>query len=158
DPFQRNMIPETAWDPVAKNIIQNVGITDPQFDTMINNIQRIGTSSPFFNLHIFGLKMDHVISQKHRISGYYNRSYRERNNNGAAGFLPIPGPPTSSWQEQVTPGNMVRLSLSSTITPTLLNRVAAGYNRFRNQNGAPPETVNKDWAQKIGLKNLPGTM
>jgi hypothetical protein len=158
DPFLGNFIPDSAWDPVAKNIIQNVNIVDPQFDTMINNIQRIGTSSPFFNLHIFGVKVDHVISQNHRISGYYNRSYRERNNNGASRFLPIPGPPTSCWQEQVTPGNMVRLSLSSTFTPTFLNRVAAGYNRFRNQNGAPPETVNKDLAQKIGLNNLPGTM
>ncbi len=158
DPFPGNIIPDTAWDPVAKNIIQNVGIVDPLLDKMTKNIPRVGTCCPFFKLHIFGLKVDHAITQKHKISGYYNRSYRDRNNNGSARYLPIPGPPTTSWQEQITPGNMVRLALSSTLTPTLLNRAAAGYNRFRNKNGAPPETLNKDWAQKIGLNNLPGTM
>jgi hypothetical protein len=158
DPFIGNIIPEEMWDPVAKNIVQNVGITDPQFDKMINNIQRVGTCCPFFDLHIIGVKIDHAIGNKHRISGYYNRSYRDRNNNGSSRYLPIPGLPTSSWQEQVTPGHMVRLAFSSTLTPSLLNRVAAGYNRFRNQNGAHPSTVNKDFAQKIGLQNLPGTM
>jgi carboxypeptidase family protein len=158
DPFPGNIIPDTAWDPVAKNIIQNVGIVDPLFDTMTRNMPRIGTCCPFFKLHIFGVKIDHEITPKHKISGYYNRSYRDRNNNGSARYLPIPGPPTTSWQEQKTPGNMVRLALTSTFTPTLLNRVAAGYNRFRNENGAPPETLNQDWATKIGMSNLPGTM
>ncbi|HYY72660.1 MAG TPA: TonB-dependent receptor [Candidatus Bathyarchaeia archaeon] len=158
DPFPGNIIPDTAWDPVAKNVIQNVGIVDPLFDTMTRNTPKIGTCCPFFQLHIFGVKLDHEITQKHKISGYYNRSYRDRNNNGSARYLPIPGPPTSSWQEQKTPGNMVRLALSSTLTPTLMNRVAAGYNRFRNENGAPPETLNQDWATKIGMSNLPGTM
>ena len=157
DPFSGNMIQESAWDPVAKNIIQNVGIVDPTLDTMIKNITRIG-SSPFFDLHIFGLKVDHNISDKHHLSGYYNRSYRNRNNNGGSPYLPLPGPATESWQKQVTAGNMLRLSLSSTLTPTVLNRVAAGYNRFLNTNGADPSTVNQDLAQKIGLQNLPGTM
>ncbi|OLE87089.1 MAG: hypothetical protein AUG07_01565 [Acidobacteria bacterium 13_1_20CM_2_60_10] len=156
-PGQANIIPQSAWDPVAKNIVQNVGIVDPTLDKMVRNVTRIG-SSPFFDLHIFGLKVDHNISEKHRLSGYYNRSYRVRNNNGGSPYLPLPGPATESWQKQVTAGNMLRLSLSSTLTPTLLNRVAAGYNRFLNQNGADPSTVNQDLAQKIGLQNLPGTM
>jgi hypothetical protein len=158
DPFPGNIIPQTAWDPVAKNVIQSVGIVDPQFDTMQKNIPRIGTCCPFFKLHIYGFKVDHIITEKHRLSAYYNRSYRDRNNNGASRFLPIPGPPTSSWQEQITPGHMGRISLSSNLKPSLLNRVAIGYNRFRNENGAPPGTVNQGWASKIGLTNLPGTM
>ena len=48
---------------------------------------------------------------------------------------------------------MVRLSLNSTLTPTILNRVAAGYNRFVNDNGAVPGTVNQDLAGKIGITN-----
>src|SRR3989454_3315075 len=157
DPFPGNIIPEGRWDPVAKNIIQNVGIVDPTLNTMVRNITKIG-SNPFFDLHIFGLKVDHNISDKHRLSGYYNQSYRNRNNNGGSPYLPLPGPATESWQKQTTPGRMLRLSLSSTLTPTILNRVAAGYNRFLNTNGADPSTVNQDLAQKIGLQNLPGTM
>jgi hypothetical protein len=154
DPFPGNMIPESRWDPVVKNIVQNVGIVDPTFDTMIRNIQCI-CGAPFFDLHIFGFKMDHNISGKHHLSGFYNRSYRNRN---GAHYLPIPGPPTSNFSQQATPGHMLRLSLNSTLTPTLLNRVAAGYNRFLNEYGADPSTINKDWASRIGLQNLPGTL
>src|SRR5205814_10049319 len=73
-------------------------------------------------------------------------------------YLPIPGPPTSLFSQQTTPGHMVRLSLNSTLTPSLLNRVAAGYNRFLNEFGAPLSTINQDWASRIGLQNLPGTV
>ena len=48
---------------------------------------------------------------------------------------------------------MVRLSLNSTFSATVLNRLAVGYNRFRNQNGAPPETVGQDYASQIGIQN-----
>jgi len=157
DPFQGNIIPQSRWDPVAKNIITNIGIADPAIDKMVRNIPTI-SSSPFFDLHIFGLKIDQNISDKHHISGYYNQSYRNRNNNGGTPYLPIPGTATSSWQKQTTPGHMLRLSLNSTLTPTILNRVAAGYNRFLNTNGADPSTVNQDLASKIGLENLPGSM
>ena len=34
-----------------------------------------------------------------------------------------------------------------------MNRVALGYNRFLNVNGAPLATVNQDWAGKIGVEN-----
>ena len=159
DPFQGNIIPQSAWDPVARNIIEKVGIQDPQFNSMLRNIQKLGTGSPFFHEHIIGVKIDHQINDKNRISGYYNQSYRNRNNTcGTGQYLPVPGTPTSCWQEQTTPGNMVRLSLTSTISPTLLNRLAAGYNRFLNENGAPLATVNQNLASQIGLQNLPGTI
>ena len=159
DPFQGNMIPQSAWDPVARNIIEKVGVQDPQLNSMLRNIQRLGTGSPFFHEHIIGVKIDHQINGNNRISGYYNQSYRNRNNTcGTGRYLPVPGSPTSCWQEQTTPGNMVRLSLTSTISPTLVNRLAAGYNRFLNENGAPLGTVNQNLASQIGLQNLPGTI
>jgi hypothetical protein len=157
DPFVGNIIPVDRWDPVAKNIVQQIGIVDPETNNMIRNITRIG-GSPFFDLHIVGVKGDHNFSDKHHLSGYYNQSYRNRNNNGGSPYLPIPGPATESWQKQTTPGHMVRLSLNSSLTPTILNRFAAGYNRFLNTNGADPSTVNQDLASQIGLQNLPGTM
>ena len=48
---------------------------------------------------------------------------------------------------------MVRLSLNSNLTPTILNRFAASYNRFRNENGALPSFTGKDWAGKLGIQN-----
>ena len=48
---------------------------------------------------------------------------------------------------------MARVTWTSTITPTLLNNFAAGYNRFLNQNGGPLAAVNQDWAGQIGIQN-----
>jgi hypothetical protein len=158
DAFPGNIIPPSRIDPVAANIVNKIGIQDPLLATMKSNIPNVGTCCPFFDLHIFGLKVDENIGDKHHISGYYNQSYRNRNNNGSSRYLPFPGPPTSSWQQQTTPGNMVRLSLNSTITPTILNRVAAGYNRFVNDNGALPYTVGKDLAGQIGIQNTSPNM
>ena len=48
---------------------------------------------------------------------------------------------------------MARASLNSTLTPTMINRISAGFNRFLNQNGGRPETINQDWAEKLGIQN-----
>jgi hypothetical protein len=158
DPFPGNIIPQARWDPVAANLLQNFGIANPEFDSMIRNVQRVGTCCPFFHEYIVGVKVDHQVNDRNRLSGYYNQSYRERNNNGGSRYLPVPGLPTSSWQDQITPGKMVRLSLTSTLTPSLVNRFAAGYNRFLNRNGAPATTIDQDYASQLGLQNLPGTL
>lgn len=158
DPFQDNIIPGSRISPVARNVLEKVGIADPDFDRMLRNINRLSTGQPFFNLDIIGIKGDHVINDKHRVSGYYNDSYRKRNNNGSSRYLPIPGTATSSWQEQITPGRMMRASLDSTIAPTVLNRFAFGYNSFRNQNGAPPETYQQGWPALLGLSGTPDTI
>jgi hypothetical protein len=156
-PFSNNIIPQNRINPVANAVVNDIGIADPTLPGMVRNIPRIATSSPFFNLDTIGVKTDVHINDRHRISGYYNDSYRQRNNNGAARYLPIPGLPTSSWQVQTTPGQMVRLSLDSTFSATMLNRLAAGYNRFRNVNGNPPERVGIDWAGQIGIRNTDAT-
>jgi hypothetical protein len=156
-PFPNNIIPQNRINPVADAVVNDIGITDPTLPGMVRNIPRIATSSPFFNLDIIGIKSDVNLTDKHRISGYYNDSYRQRNNNGEARYLPIPGLPTASWQVQTTPGRMIRLALDSTFSPTILNRLSAGYNRFRNVNGNPPERIGIDWAGQIGIKNTDAT-
>ena len=157
DPFPGNIIPQNRWDPVAANVVTKIGIQDPTLNTLLRNIQTIN-GQPVFHLESWGVKGDHQINSKNQLSGYYNHSYRSRYNNGSGRFLPFPGPASSSWQQQITPGHIARLSLTSTISPTIINRVAAGFNRFLNQNGAFPSTINADLASQIGLKNLPGTM
>jgi len=155
DPFPGNQIPQDRWDPVSKNIL-GLGLVQPTFDRMLRNIERTSSCCPFFDLHLVGVKGDHNISEKHRLSGYYNHSYRFRYNNSGGGngrYLPIPGPVTTTWKEQVTPGRMVRLSLNSTLSTTLINRVAAGFNRFLNSNGGRADTINAGWAEKIGIQN-----
>ncbi|HEY3458618.1 MAG TPA: TonB-dependent receptor [Bryobacteraceae bacterium] len=159
NPFPNNMIPQSAWDPVAKNIVQNVGITDPTFDKLFNNHQKLGTNSPYFRLHTFGIKIDHQINSRNQISGYYNQSYRFRFNSSCGSgvhgaYLPVPGLATTCMKDQETPGNMGRLSVTSTVTHSIVNRFAAGINRFVNENGIPTHSAEGGWARQIGMQGL----
>ena len=159
DPFPGNIIPQSQWDPVAANIVGKIGILDPPLNTLINNTQKVGTCCPYFNLHTVGLKIDHQINQSNQISGYYNQSYRNRNNNSCGGgtkgpYLPVPGLATDCWKLQITPGNMGRLSWTSTLSPSIVNRASAGINRFVNENGVPVSTVSGGYSQAIGLQNI----
>jgi hypothetical protein len=157
DAFPGNIIPQNRWDPVATNVIQKIGIQDPTLPGLLRNIPTIN-GQPVFHLQTWGIKIDHQVNDKNHLSGYYNHSYRSRFNNGAGSFLPFPGPASSSWQQQITPGHLARLSLTSTVSSRVVNRAAAGFNRFLNENGAYPSTINANLASTIGLQNLPGTM
>jgi hypothetical protein len=155
--FPGNIIPSSRIDPVATNILK-VGLVNPTYDTMIRNTPQLSSGQPFFDEHIFAIKVDQIITEKHRASFYFNYGYRQRNNTSTGNaYLPVPGPPTTGWQDQLTPSQMARFNLTSTITPTFVNNFSIGYNRFLNQNGAPLYTVNQDWASQIGIQNTSPT-
>lgn len=157
DAFRGNIIPSSRFDPVAANIISKIGIQDPSLPSLLRNIPTIN-GQPVFELLSWGVKVDHQVDSRNQLSGYYNHSYRSRFNNGSGNFVPFPGPASSSWQQQITPGHLVRLSLTSTVSSSLINRAAGGYNRFLNKNGAYPSTIDAGLASAIGLQNLPDTM
>jgi hypothetical protein len=83
-----------------------------------------------------------------------NRNFRKRFNSGNPRWGNPPGSPTGVYQDQNTPGTMVRLAYDFMLTPTLLGRANLGYNRFGNINESV--FVDQDWPQKIGLQNVPG--
>jgi hypothetical protein len=157
DVFPGNIIPTGRINPVTAAILK-VGLVDPTSSAMTRNIQALSSGQPFFDEHIIGIKVDQIINDKNRVSVFYNQGYRERNNISGGDYLPVPGPPTTGWQDQLTPSNMGRASLTSTITPTLINTFSLGYNRFVNDNGAPLYTVNQNWANKLGIENTSATV
>ena len=157
DPFPGNTIPTSRIDPVATNIL-NLGLVAPSLDKAFRNTPNISGCCPYFHEHIIGIKIDENITDSEHFSAYYNQGYRMRNNHSGGGYLPIPGPPTTMWQDQSTPSRMARAALNSTLTPTLVNRVAAGFNRFLNQNGQPLAELGKDWATQMGIANTAGTV
>ncbi len=108
--FPGNMIPTSRISPVAAAILK-VGLVNPTFDTMIRNTPSLSSGQPFFDEHIFGIKVDQIITDKHRVSFYFNEGYRERNNTSSGNaYLPVPGPPTTAWQDQLTPSQMARFN------------------------------------------------
>ncbi|HXG46165.1 MAG TPA: carboxypeptidase regulatory-like domain-containing protein, partial [Methylomirabilota bacterium] len=155
DPFPGNIIPQNRWSPVSRNILEMAPITDPVFDTMLRNIPNIGTCCPHFDEWMLTTKADHQISANHRMSGLFNRNFRERNNSPDGRWGTPPGTPTGVYQLQNTPGTMARYAYDWTVRPTILNHFAIGYNRFGNLNQSV--FIDQDWPQKIGMQNVPGT-
>ncbi|MFN0088402.1 MAG: carboxypeptidase regulatory-like domain-containing protein [Blastocatellia bacterium] len=155
DPFAGNIIPQSAWDTVARNIVTNVGIADPLIDRMLNNIPAIAACCPIFDERIYAAKLDHKLNDNHSFSGYYNHTMRLRNNSPGGRWGIPPESPTGVYQLQYTPGRMVRLAYDWTISSNMINHAALGYNRFGNLNESV--FVDQDWPSKIGLQNVPGT-
>jgi hypothetical protein len=155
DPFPNNIIPQNRWSPVARNILELAPITDPVFDTMLRNIPNLGTCCPHFDEWMLTTKADHQVSANHRMSGLFNRNFRERNNSPSGRWGTPPGTPTGVYQLQNTPGTMARYAYDWTVRPTVLNHFAIGYNRFGNLNQSV--FIDQDWPQKIGMQNVPGT-
>jgi hypothetical protein len=155
DPFPGNIIPQSQWSAVSRNILEKAGITDPLFDRMLNNIPNLSSGQPIFDERMYMAKIDHKFNDSHRISGLYNHNYRNRINSPGGRWGAPPELPTGVYQQQYTPGRMVRLAYDWTINTNLLNHAALGYNRFGNRNESV--YVDQDWPQKIGLQNVPGT-
>lgn len=155
DVFPGNMVPRNRWSPVSANILQQAPITDPLFDIMLRNTPSLGACCPEFNETMLTFKGDHNFTERNRLSGMVNRNFRKRYNSGNPRWDNPPGTPTGVYQNQDTPGTMVRLADDFTLRPNLLGRASIGYNRFGNINESV--FVDQDWPQKIGLQNVPGT-
>ncbi len=153
-PFANNVIPQSRFSGVYNNIL-GIGLVDADTDDMVRNKAALGTCCPFFDLRTKSIKGDHNITQRHRVSGLLNSEYRIRNNGPGPRFEPVPGLPTQAWQDQFTPSQMVRMSLNSTLSPTMLNRFSGGYNRFRNTNESV--FVGQGLAEKIGVRGTAPT-
>ncbi|MBO0721115.1 MAG: carboxypeptidase regulatory-like domain-containing protein, partial [Blastocatellia bacterium] len=155
DPFPGNIIPQSEWSPVARNILSMAPITDPIIDRMQLNYPSISTCCPVFDQRIYAAKVEHQFNEKNRISAYYNHTYRLRNNSPGGRWGEPPNTPTGVYQLQYTPGRMVRIAYDWTISSNITNHAAIGYNRFGNLNQSV--YVDQDWPSKIGLQNVDQT-
>ena len=155
DPYPGNIIPQSDWSPVSKNILTKYGITDPIFNTMLRNIPAFGACCPVFDEKMYTIRGDQIINSNNRVSGTFNRNLRARNNSPGGRWGVPPGTPTGVYQWQDTPGWLGRLAYDVTITPTVINHLAAGYNRFGNLNQSV--FIDQGTAQAVGFQGLPAT-
>lgn len=155
DPFPGNVIPQGRWSPVSRKVLELAPITDPINGNLLNNMISLGSGSPVFDEKMYTIKGDHVFTEKHRMSMSYNYNDRVRNNSPGGRWGLPPGSPTGVYQLQSTPGQIARFSEDWTVTPSVLNHFAIGYNRFGNFNESV--YVDQDWASKIGLQNTAPT-
>lgn len=155
DAFPGNIVPRARWSPVSQKILELAPITDPVFDRMLLNIPVLASSTPIVDETMLTMKMDHQFSPAHRVSGWFNRNFRERFNSLSGRWDRPPGSPTGVYALQQNPGTLVRLSYDWTLNARVLNHAAIGYNRFGSHNQTA--FLNQDWPQKIGLQNVDQT-
>jgi len=128
DPFPNNTIPLSRIDPTAA-IVQNM-IPQPNAAGLFN--YAVPQYLNFRHSTIPSIKIDHSINSKMKLSGYWSLNHQLSPQNN--GFTE----PYTSLQQQHSTANTVRLNLDTTLTPTLLLHIGAGYLELSNPSGAPP--------------------
>jgi hypothetical protein len=167
DPFPGNIIPASRISAVTKKILNpTYALPDPTFprlndyggETLRNNTVRVGTCCPELLIKNFSIKVDHVLTSKHKMSAAFieNDRYRYRYGTGYRLTGKIPNTVATGDRKQSTPGFMTRFAEDWSISPTKLNHFGLGYNRFRNANQTNSLFADKNWAQELGLVNVGG--
>ncbi len=169
DPFPGNVIPKNMESLVTGKLLDpKYDIPNPQFplaslygETLRQNYLRFSDCCPIMKIDNYSIKGDHVINDKHKLSGSYtyNNRSRLRDGYGNTGYRipgPLPGPYMAGDKTQATPGWLVRLAEDWTISPTKLNHFGLGYNRFRNFNAANTAFTGEDFASLLGFQGVAG--
>jgi hypothetical protein len=159
DPFSNNVIPKTSIDPTAQ-IIQNM-IPLPNGTGLVNNYAAPAYSN-YRHTTIPSIKIDQSLSARTKLAGYYSatKTYSPQTN----GFTQ----PYTALQPQNPLAQTIRLNLDTTLTPTLLLHIGAGYLHTSNPQDAPkfdqktlgstfiPFTANNFFPYMAGMFSLNG--
>jgi hypothetical protein len=128
DPFPGNKIPASRFDPSAV-IVQNL---IPQANGVgLTNYTAPGYSN-FRHTTIPSIKIDHNISEKIKLAGYYSstKTISPQTNGFPQAFTAL--------QPQNAHSQTIRVNLDYTLTPSLLLHVGAGLLYTSNPQVAPP--------------------
>ena len=155
DPFEGNIVPTSRFSRVTQTILQNYDFPAPPGNTFRRNQPWISGCCPNLNIDNYSIKVDQVLTNKHKMSGTYVNNGRSR---WAYNGPRIPGPPPQApmagTRLQDTPGTIIRFAEDWTISPTVINHFAYGYNRFVNNNQSYSAVTGEDWATLLGLENV----
>ena len=150
-PFPGNIIPQSDFSSVSAKILELAPTPNPTLPGDFHNLLGIN-NQPVFNLNTYTGKFDQTITDHQKLSFYWSDNERLRFNGGGHGYLPVPGDGSGTFAQQNIYGTMVRFAYDWTITPTLLNHFAAGYNNFDNDHVSA--SFGQNWTSKIGLTGV----
>jgi hypothetical protein len=148
-----NVIPSSYVSVAADKLL-------PEFPTTINSQlgnNFVGYSGhPRLDINKWSLKIDHALTDKHKLAGFWTYSARKRLM-GPSGmyWLPLPGYPLNMTKIQEIPFRLFRMSEDWTINDHTLNHLSIGYNRFGNFNGQPAEDPTPWLPSALGITGLP---
>ncbi|HYM13344.1 MAG TPA: TonB-dependent receptor [Bryobacterales bacterium] len=144
DLFAGNQIPASRFDPVSQKVIALYPI--PSLPGIVNNNFFSGSHKD--DTDEIDTRVDHNLSDKHRIFGRYSR---RQENSLDPGPLPLPAD-GGLWTTTDVIAHSVVANLNSTLTPTLNNEVRFGFNKIDSLLDIP-WTTGLD--SQLGIKGVP---
>ena len=148
-----NVIPSSYFSPASATLL---GQFPTPINTQLGNNQVGYSGHPKLDINKFSIKLDHVLNDKHRLSGFWTYSGRKRlMGYGGRYWLPLPGYPLDETKIQEIPFRLFRVSEDWTINDHTLNHFAAGYNRFGNFNGQPSGDTAGWLPSDLGITGTP---
>ena len=159
--FPGNVIPKSLFSAAsvkALGVFQGSGTLTPNnaaapgTAAYVNNNFLETKGTQVYPVNKESIKMDHIFSTKHRISGYYGHDL-EHQTYGSDGPPTLPGL-YSTYNDLVQETDVVRFSWIWTMSPTLINNFYAGGNDWR-QDHKPPQEYIGNWKSKFCMGNVP---
>ncbi|MBI1897376.1 MAG: TonB-dependent receptor, partial [Acidobacteria bacterium] len=162
DPFPTNQIPRGKFSPAANRIIQSArdlgGELRPNAPTAVPGTigylrqNYVSTGGSIVTPTDKGsLKIDHALSDNHRLSFFRNQtSFRREIGPGGPRGLPLPY--YSGAQVQAFDTTAYRMNYDWAISPRMLNHFSIGGNTFFKNSFSP--NSGKDWKDKVCIRNV----
>ncbi|MBI1788620.1 MAG: TonB-dependent receptor [Acidobacteria bacterium] len=157
-PFANNSIPQARFSTVAKNVIPLAtmrpntadpsGVLNP--NPRSNFLTTIGARTDPWDK--FSVKGDHNVTQNNRVGFMFQKN---RTQQLAVGGTPpgLPEPLNQDFQYGDTWTRVYRGTYDKTLSPTLLNHFAIGFNDWGQVRRADDTQYLQGWGTKLGIKN-----
>ncbi|MDX2154122.1 MAG: TonB-dependent receptor [Bryobacteraceae bacterium] len=142
DQFPNNRIPLDRFSSVSRNILPL--LPTPNNNNLFNNFVSEGRGQA--NSNQYNIKLDHNLSDRNRLSGYYYNDEHE-----ARDPILVPGPTTPN-RSTTSRNNWARITHDFVVSPTKLNHLLLGYTRTAVTIAS--YTLNQDWPTQIGLTGV----
>jgi hypothetical protein len=157
--FPGNIIPTNRISPVSAKIAALM--PNPDRPGATNNWYNRTGAFPYFNTFTSTAKLDHNVSTKQKISVTYQNQWRPRliNSNGWGNFANVvsglPNEPDvlEGFQLQTVTSQTWRVNHDYIFSPSLINHVTAGVDRYVNP--YTNTSVGKGWDQALGITGMP---
>ncbi|MBI4908781.1 MAG: TonB-dependent receptor [Acidobacteria bacterium] len=142
-PFAGNLIPQSRFSRISRNVIPQ--IPDPNVARLASNYNFVNTTA--FDRYIWSIKGDHAISDTNRVSFFFNNEVQAQDD--VAGFA---GPLGNGLQNFQKPFNY-RVNHDLSLSPTFLMHSTVSYSKTRQTWDNPNQKGN---GSKLTVPGLSG--
>lgn len=155
DAFPGNVVPNSRFDPVARNLLAidpwvaptrgGANAAGPNGNLQANEFARV-----FFN--DYNVRIDHQFNSNFKV--YFSWTQNDQSGYGRPINIKETHPEFDASQGNWTPFNGKNGSIGKTwiISPSLVNDARVGYYRRHNQTVVP--SLDQNWAQQLGIPNV----